>query len=228
MEIMGFTEEKQLEDYLKRQHTLNSPTKSSQKHAAEEDIYDCNGFYLEENDDLSLFPFDDDGNKNTIAPTIDIGVHPSALQWGEPASASRPSPFAPRPLSEPLKRLFRRVHINPATRRTEKKITLSDNQLAEAREHWEKQAVEHFCSLKEETPCEKKHLDTWDFSNMQYQWQTEGLFLCRLMEIKEQVTFIEAKRAFRAGMHKQHPRPKCTHPKGTKLGVQCATKYVRL
>ncbi|KAI0505188.1 hypothetical protein F5B22DRAFT_628518 [Xylaria bambusicola] len=156
-------------------------------------------------------------SQNNMVPTLDSGIHPSALQWGEPAPASRPSPFAPRPISAPLQALFLRVGVNPATRRTEKKVTLSDNQLAEARQRWEEQVVQQFTTLEEDTEDEKNYLDTWDFENRQFQWQTEGLFLCRLMEIKEQVTFREAKSAFQVAILKKPSKPHWTHPKGTRL-----------
>ena len=141
--------------------------------------------------------------------TQGTGVHPSALNWQAPAPASpsQPSPFGPQPFSYKVKRILRKlgIKVNPATRRTGKKVELSPNQLEEAQEYWDIKIAQSE-SRPLETEAEETYLDSWNLTNMKFQWQTEGLFLCHLAEIAFQMQFIEARQATQVLILKQRLR----------------------
>ncbi|KAJ3554421.1 hypothetical protein NPX13_g10613 [Xylaria arbuscula] len=201
MESLGFTEKWQLEEWLQinslNKFSLNSPGHNGDQSSGEANMYDRQGFFIDNNiDNSDMFleygedlvmsdgeNDDNDGNEESENPTssgpsnqtvptagdassasiasasaetyppqvessvqtpttpqLETGIHPSALnrQSPAPASPSKPSPFAPQPVSARVKTILENlgIKLDPATRRTGKKVELTQNMLEEAEEKW--------------------------------------------------------------------------------------------
>ncbi|KAI1369726.1 hypothetical protein F5Y08DRAFT_347338 [Xylaria arbuscula] len=266
MESLGFTEKWQLEEWLQinslNKFSLNSPTHNGDQSSGEANMYDPQGFFIDNNidnsdmflEDLIMSDGENDDNdrneesetptspgpsKQTVptagdassspiasasaetyppqvdssvqtptTPQLETGIHPSALNWQPPAPASpsQPSPFAPQPVSARVKTILENlgIKLDPATRRTGRKVELSQNMLEEAEEKWwEKKILGK--PWPQETDAESSYLDSWDMTNQKFKWQTEGLFLCRLAEIVFQTKFVEARNATNVVMLKKEP-----------------------
>ncbi|KAI1278216.1 hypothetical protein F5Y07DRAFT_406895 [Xylaria sp. FL0933] len=104
--------------------------------------------------------------------------------------------------SSDLRELLAEIGMEPATKRTDKLVGLYEDEIKRLDADWAYVvAVYRRAELKrgaphQETWAETVYLDGRDRENDLCNWQTEGLFLCRLTELVYQVSFQEARRTY--------------------------------
>ncbi|KAI8945609.1 hypothetical protein F4801DRAFT_597787 [Xylaria longipes] len=138
-----------------------------------------------------------------------------------------------RPLSKELRNLLERIGADANVTRTNRVVTLTPAELAKRQSCWESKVIAtkiHEAGKRrrrEPHPRETDLLNTWDDKLGQYYWQTEGLFLCRLVELVHKNSF-ESARACRWAdkltevkqpRHKKRKRPLPSSPLKNELSM---------
>ncbi|KAI1356602.1 hypothetical protein F5Y01DRAFT_267844 [Xylaria sp. FL0043] len=104
--------------------------------------------------------------------------------------------------SPELRELLAEIGMQPATKRTDKLVGLYEDEIERLDANWAsivalyRRAERWRGGPHQETWAETVYLDGRDRENDLCNWQTEGLFLCRLTELVFQVSFQEARRTY--------------------------------
>ncbi|KAI0808608.1 hypothetical protein GGR55DRAFT_652171 [Xylaria sp. FL0064] len=104
--------------------------------------------------------------------------------------------------SPTLQELLAEIGLQPATKRTDKMVGLYEDEIEKLDAGWTstvklfRKAERKRGERHHETWAETVYLDGRDRENDQCNWQTEGLFLCRLTELVCQVSFQEARKTY--------------------------------
>ncbi|KAI0430760.1 hypothetical protein F5Y09DRAFT_355737 [Xylaria sp. FL1042] len=103
-------------------------------------------------------------------------------------------------ISPELEELLREMGVRVLPTRTNKEVRLFEDEFAHLDKKWKLAAArwdeQSEGGRQEEAWEETQHLDASDPTHGLFNWQVEGLFLCRLAELVHQVNFLEARATY--------------------------------
>ncbi|KAI3333727.1 hypothetical protein F4824DRAFT_512879 [Ustulina deusta] len=148
-----------------------------------------------------------------VPPNSGLDLGPS-LDPYEPPPDTPDSEGEDESLSEALQSLLVEMNGDPETRRSYKALSLTDLEVSVATNMWAKRVAGFKASEARKAPhrhteswVETDWLDGFDVQHCQFNWQTEGLFLCLLTELLCKREFEQARTTFWAA---RTPRPSGT------------------